>query len=76
MQRRKVRSPLGAARARTGKLLLAPAAIGAAMTLLTTSPANAAVLWTANPASGAGAFDYTACDGGQISTTNWNDGHG
>ncbi|MGW6403826.1 heparin lyase I family protein [Streptomyces sp. NPDC055134] len=76
MLRRKVRSALGAARARTGKLLLAPAAIGAAMALLTASPANAAVLWTANPASGDAAFDYTACDGGQISTTNWNDGHG
>ncbi|MGW4391701.1 heparin lyase I family protein [Streptomyces sp. NPDC004685] len=79
MQRRNVRPALRALRAlraKTGSLLLAPAAIASAMALITASPANAAVLWTADPASGAGAFDYTACDGGQITTTNWNDGHG
>ena len=74
MHRRKVRSARGAARATTGKLLLTSAAIGAAMTLLAASPAGAAGLWTAGPAAGAPAVAYTACAGGQIETTNGNDG--
>ncbi|MFI1963142.1 hypothetical protein ACH429_03215 [Streptomyces pathocidini] len=73
MQRRNVRSALRALRAKTSRLLLAPAAIGAAMTLLTASPANAAVLWTPTAIS---SFGYTACDGGNIEYRDYGDGHG
>ncbi|MEV1044027.1 heparin lyase I family protein [Streptomyces sp. NPDC049916] len=56
--------------------LLAPAVITSAMALMAASPAHAAVLWTADPASGTGSFSYTACDGGSITTHDGNDGHG
>ncbi|MFJ6632520.1 heparin lyase I family protein [Streptomyces sp. NPDC091376] len=58
------------------RLLLPPAAVAAAMTLVTASPASASVLWDGNADKGLGVFAAVLCDGGVARVHTWNDSHG
>ncbi|UUN30763.1 polysaccharide lyase [Streptomyces sp. FIT100] len=58
------------------RYLLPPAAVAAALTLVTASPASASVLWDGNADKGLGVFAAILCDGGVSRVHTWGDSHG